>query len=150
MNKKFIVIVIVIVLVVAGGAFYGGMAFAKSQNKAGNFRNFAGAPRTGVTGANVRGGANGAGATNGEILSLDDKSVTIKMRDGGSKIIFFSAATKVSKTVDGNSADLAVGQTLMVTGSANSDGSISADNIQIRPATPVPAQTPSPVNAAAN
>ena len=144
MNKNsIIVIVIVIVLLVGGGAFYGGMLYGKSQSGIGNFRNFNGQR----PGGNLRGGANGAGLTNGQVLSLDDKSVTLKMANNGSKIIFFSANTKISKSVDGTVADLVVGQNLMVTGTANSDGSISADNIQIRPATPAP--TPGPSTAPA-
>jgi hypothetical protein len=143
MNKKFIVIVIVIVIVVAGGAFYGGMAYAKSQKNRVNFGNFSGQRQ----GGNLSGAAKQNGMTSGEILSVDGESVTIKMRDNGSKIIFFSDSAKISKMIDGAVADLVVGQNIVVTGTANSDGSISAATIQLRPADVLPQISTTPSSA---
>lgn len=133
MKKNLLVIVIVIVIVIGGAAFYGGMAYGKSQGGNRNLRSFNGQMPAGATGANFRGG-NGANATNGEVIAKDDQSVTIQLRDNGSKIIFVSDSTQVSKMAAGSIADVEVGQNLMVTGTTNSDGSISAETIQIRPA----------------
>ena len=134
MNKK--IIAGVAVLVIAGGAFYGGMVYAKkttakaatSQSGARQF-----AQGGGFAGRGARGGANGGGLVAGQILSKDDKSITVKMMDGSSKIIFLSGSTSIGKTSTGTPEDLSSGEMVIVNGSSNSDGSVAAQNIQIRP-----------------
>lgn len=149
MNNKNIVITIAIALVVGGAGFYGGTVYEKNSLASinqkgtgmmpGNFsgRNSAadgqGSARTGGTG--MRNG-NGGGFITGEVTAKDDKSITVKDRNGSSKIILYSSSSTVGKTVDGSSSDLATGQEVMVAGTTNSDGSVTAQNIQIRPATP--------------
>ena len=134
--KKIIPIFIIVVLLIGAGAFYGGMLYSKSQGGIGNFHNFNGQR----PGNNVRANGAGQGFTNGEILSADDKSVTVKLPDGGSKIIFFSGTTEISKSVTGVPADLTAGLNVMASGTTNSDGSITAKTIQIRPNIPTPDQ----------
>jgi cytochrome c-type biogenesis protein CcmE len=78
-------------------------------------------------------GAQNAGVVMGEIISKDEKSLTVKLPDGGSKIVFFSSSTEVGKTATTTPEFLSAGQSIVASGSANSDGSINAQNIQVRP-----------------
>lgn len=141
-TKKILPILIVAVLVMVGAAFYGGMLYGKSQRTNANFANLTADQRTArmqAGGFAGRGGANvNGGLASGEVLSKDDKSITIKLRDGGSKIVFLGSSTETMKTVVGTAADLTVGQQVVVTGTDNSDGSINAQNVQIRPAGSMP------------
>ncbi len=137
--KNTFIAVAVVGLVIGAGSFYGGMHYAKAN--AGSQRaNIGGAFRGGAN-AGGMGARNGAGFVNGEILSKDDKSITLKLRDGGSKIILYSATTEIGKFTSGTSADLEIGKTISVTGQTNSDGSVSAQSLQIRP--PMPSMNPS-------
>ncbi|OIO07392.1 hypothetical protein CO115_00755 [Candidatus Falkowbacteria bacterium CG_4_9_14_3_um_filter_36_9] len=58
------------------------------------------------------------------------------MRDGGSKIVFLSDSTSIGKTTDGTVADLEAGKQVTINGKDNSDGSVTAQSIQIRPNLP--------------
>ena len=71
------------------------------------------------------------GSASGEILSIDDKSITIKTRDGGSRIILFASTTPIYKSVTGTGADLKVNTQISTFGKSGSDGSIVAESIQI-------------------
>ena len=131
MNK--IIVIVLGVVIIGGGSFYGGMKY--DQSKTASDRQ----ARLQQQGGGFPGGrgarANGGFAT-GEVLARDDKSITIKMRDGGSKIIFLTGSTPVTKSVSGAVQDISVGSQVTVTGTANQDGSLSAESIQIRPNTP--------------
>lgn len=144
--KKLLPIIIAIILV-GGAAFYGGMKYGESKAPkgfaAGNFQNLRNLSpeerqqrlqQMGAAGAGFQGTRNnqGGGFATGEIITKDDKSIIIKLRDGGSKIIFFSDTTEVGKFVNGAPGDLEVGKTVVANGTTNQDGSITAESIQLR------------------
>lgn len=147
-NKNALLLVLVTILgagVGFGGGFYfRGLRFQKARNVfgagRGNFQRFTG-QRTGM------GRMMGGGGVFGSILSMDDKSVTVKLNDGSSKIVFFSDSTVYTNTVSAQKSDLKVGDTIAVFGSPNSDGSVTATNVQLNPefarerATPTPASS---------
>ncbi len=147
--KKFLLIAGAVAVLVGGGAFYGGMKYAQGRSGRGNFANLTPEQRqqfTANAGSGLRGGAGGQGGAGvndnfvtGEIISKDDKSITVKMWDGGSKIVFYSGTTSVSKFAEGNAGDLVVGKNVSINGTANQDGSVTAQSIQMRP---VPTATP--------
>lgn len=141
--KNIWIISVIVCLVVGVGSFYGGMKYAQSQTtRSGGGRmsqvgdgRFAG----GAGGVFVRNGGgpgSNGGFTTGDVLSKDDKSITLQMRDGGSKIVFYTTSTRVSKMTDGSMEDVVRGRAITVTGATNSDGSITAQMIQLRPTVP--------------
>ena len=83
-----------------------------------------------------RGGVSSANFIMGEITNKDDKSITVKSRDGSSRFIFFSGTTQISKSTTGTTDDLLVGKEINANGTLNSDGSMTAQMIQIRPLSP--------------
>ncbi len=120
-------------VVVGVALFWGGMQYGSSSVSGNVFdRNGQRMGGAGRRGGNFMSG----GFVTGEIQSKDDKSITVKMQDGSTRFVFFSASTKVSKSVDGTADDLAAGKQVTVGGTANADGSITAQAIQLRPAVP--------------
>jgi len=131
-NNKMIAIILIFIF--AGTlVFFVGMKCGQiKNNKLGNNLSQFGARSTGTQKGMIGGSKNG-GVTMGEILSRDDKSITIKLRDGGSKIILYSVTTEISKFTAGAIDDLTVGSNIMINGKTNNDGSITAQTIQLRP-----------------
>jgi hypothetical protein len=120
--------------------FYGGFAYGK--NHAGAVmgvggRGFGNTAFAGQgTGGKVRTGTmQFGGFIAGKIMSVNDSSMTVSLPSGGSKIIFFSSSTPVMKTVTSSISDLAVGMMVQITGTASSDGSVTARSVEIRPET---------------
>ena len=131
MNKTGKIISGIVILLIFGAiSFYFGMNYGKSQATA-----TVTSARAGFASRAGRGSANGGGFTSGTIISSDSSSITLQLpNNGGSAIIFYSNATQISKFAAGTAADLATGTSVSVTGTTNSDGSITAQSIQIRPA----------------
>lgn len=128
---------ILVAVVVGGGAFYSGIKYeqAKIASRGGTFAALGGTG--GLRGRNGQGGAQFNG-TFGQVIDKSDSSITVKLMDGGSRIVFVSDSTPVMKSVSGSSADITVGTNVAVTGASNADGSVTAEQVQIRPAIPSP------------
>jgi hypothetical protein len=141
MNKK--IIAGVVALIIAGGLFYGGVKYGQAQTSGGMTRGQLMMGQGAAAGFNRMGGMNRQGGmmrmnfVAGEIISKDATSITIKLPDGGSKIVFLSASTTISKSVNGTIADLEVGKTVTVDGKTNTDGSVTAQGVQLRSAFPM-------------
>lgn len=131
-NKQMIGGAVAVVLI--GAAFYGGVTYQKSQMpQRGQFALSAqGGP--GAQFAGRAGARTGAGFVSGEILSKDASGITVKSQDGSTKIVLLGSSAQISKSAVGTPEDLSIGTDVLVNGSANSDGSITAQNVQIRPA----------------
>ena len=123
--KKLPVIIISLVLVI-GIAFFGGVQYGKGKNSQiprAVFQGMQGANRTGINA--------GTGRVMGEIIGRDDQNITVKLSDGGSKIVFFSDSTTITKSTDGSVEDLKDGVNVIVSGKQNDNGSYTAETIQI-------------------
>lgn len=70
---------------------------------------------------------------NGEILGVDETSMTVKLQDGSSKIIILTGITTYNKSTAAITADIKVGERVMVIGVQNSDGSVTAQDVQLNP-----------------
>lgn len=125
------VAVIILVIVVGGAAFFGGIKFAESKrsNRASQLTDHGGQGQF-----QGRFGGSGGRPVNGEIINADDKSITVKLSDGSSKIVLVSDSTSVNKATQGERSDLKTGERVFVVGQENSDGSVTAQNIQLNPA----------------
>ena len=150
MTNKLIVIIILIVVIIGGGAFYGGMKYVENNSPVGgqhysnqgdfqNMQNLSPQERQqrlqemsgNAGGISLRQGFGGQGFTVGEIIAKDDKSITVKLGDGGSRIIFFSDVTEITKSAKASMNDINVGAEIRVNGSQNTDGSVTAQSIQL-------------------
>lgn len=124
-------ITVVIAVVVGAAAFFGGMQYQKMQRTTVTAGQFG---QAGGQGAG-RFGARGAGSrpTTGEVISQDATGFTVKLPDGSTKIILVGSSTMFVKTSTASASDVKTGDKIMVFGTQNSDGSTTAQNIQINP-----------------
>jgi len=138
MNKT--ITTIAVIIAVGAGSFYAGTKYSQSQSlaAAGSMggRGQEAFQRGGDMGQGRRAGMMGnmGGFSGGEIIAKDDKSITVKLGDNGSKIIFLSDSTQIMKAAAGSLKDLTIEQNITAMGTPNPDGSITAQTIQIRSA----------------
>ncbi len=115
--------------VTLGTGFFAGMKYDQSKQPAlsEQGRNF-------MQGAGRNGGNRmGFRPVSGEIISSDSTSITVKLPDGSSKIVLLSDKTIVNKADPANKSDLKTGEKVAVFGQENSDGSVTAQTIQLNP-----------------
>ena len=129
---KKLLIIIIALAVVGGGAFYGGMKYEESKRVRG-FQDFSQEQKGQMRQRFDVGRDLGTSLVTGEIIAKDEKSITIKLHDGGSKIIFFSESTDITKSGSGSIDDLKIAGQIFISGEENPDGSYTAKTIQIRP-----------------
>jgi len=153
MKPWMIAVTVVVVLAVGGGAFYGGMKFRENQLKKDPSALFTeiGGVRQGTRGAFAGQGSGafpsapsdgqeapaGAGQTSqsrsgtmGTIESIEGDLVTIKTNDGSTVQVQTSDTTLVEQLASVTVSDLKVGESVVVSGTKNEDGSITARSIQ--------------------
>jgi hypothetical protein len=135
-NKKYLISTAVIALIIGAGIGYAGAGMFASPVASKSTRSGFAGNATGM----MRGGTNGGGFLSGTVAAKDSGSITLNTKDGSSHVVLINPATTVSKSATGTENDVVVGGTIIVSGTTNSDGSVSASLIQIRPSTPPTAQ----------
>lgn len=134
MNKNVMILVaLVLIIFAAAGGFVGGMMYQKNQS-----------PIFGMMGQNgsrqgeVFRGSSGQQNSNfrpvrGQVLSMDNNSLTVKMSDGSTKLVVLSSSTAFVQSTKASLSNLKTGDTVNVVGTQNSDGSLTAQDVQINP-----------------
>jgi hypothetical protein len=145
--KTSLIITVVFALVAAAAGFFGGMQYQKSKAPtfSGRFGNGQFGPGQGFVRGNGTGNGQNRGGfrpVSGEISAVDDKSITVKLPDGSSKIVILSEKTEINKADTVGTDELKSGVQVAVFGTENSDGSVTATNIQLNPRPFGPSPTP--------
>lgn len=135
MKNNLIITAIIVALLAGGIGFFGGTWYQSGKAGTGTNGDFRGSRGGNTQNRTARFGAGGRVA--GEILSLDDKSMTVKLQDGSSKIVLLSSTTMYNKASDGSKSDLKKGDRVAAFGTDNSDGSVTATNVQLNPIFPM-------------
>lgn len=138
LSKKTLSVIAAAAVAVAAIFFLAGFAAGKHRpvkSQATGFGPAGGMMRgqgmTGAANGGMRGRA-GNGAT-GTVLSSDATSITLSTQGEGSKTVLISPSTVILKSAAGTREDLSNGSNVIVTGTPNADGSISAASVSVRP-----------------
>lgn len=136
MNRTLrIVLSILALVIVAGGSFFGGMLYGKSQaqmtftaiRQPGDFTGTA--PNGAGPGAGQRGFQ--GGMLVGQIQEIGDGVMVVTDSNGKETQVKVTDTTLIEKQASVTLADLATGETVMVSGSKADDGSITARSVQV-------------------
>ena len=129
MNKNTMMVVAIVLIVLAGvGGFVGGIQYQKtnagagSQGTNGTFRQRFG--MMGQNGQNFR-------PERGQVISFSNGTMTLKLSDGSTKLIVLPSNTNYLKTDTASQSDIKTGDTVTVLGTQNSDGSVTAQDVQV-------------------
>lgn len=137
---------VLLVVLVAAGSFYGGMIYGKSQAQAElpvlvnaegtpGWRGQFSAPPGSQAGTDRRQFSNAQGGSLfGEIQSIGSGEMTIIDQDGKQVKITVTDTTLIQKQAEVTMADLQEGETVAISGSQETDGSITARMVQVSPA----------------
>ncbi len=152
-----IVLGLVLVVAVAAGSFYGGTVYGKNQARAQLAaarqgaaailgqggqpldpaqagQGGAAARRQGALGVQGGPGGQGGGVVFGEITEVKAGVLVITDNNGKQTQVTVTDTTLIEKNASVSLADLKQGETVIVSGSAGSDGSVTARSVQVSPA----------------
>lgn len=136
--------VVIVAIVFAGVGFWGGTLYASSTKAETTATSRFGAGAAGFAGRT--GGAGFTGATGdgtvGTVIALGNGTFTVQLPSStsttattGTKLVLVDNATEIDELESVPVSNIKVGQSVTVAGSSNSDGSVTATSVMIRPAT---------------
>lgn len=140
MTTKQLALTAVVVVIVGGIGFGAGMKYQSSRqpawgrlgatgNRAGNMMRPSGGREAGGQLMNRLGGRPVAG----EVIAINDNTLTIKSPDGSTRLVVLSETTNINQATTADKSEIKVGSNVAVFGSDNSDGSVTAQNVQLNP-----------------
>ena len=141
MKRMVWIILGVVILVIASGAsFYGGMVYGegRAQSARAGTNRFGGGANgfnngQGFQGGQGAGGQRGGGVF-GQITEVGDGYVMVADNNGKQTKITVTDTTLIEKNASVKLSDLANGDTVIVSGSQQSDGTFTARSVQVAPA----------------
>lgn len=132
-----IILGIVVLLLVAGAGFYGGTVYGKNQAQATLAARRQGAfPGAGINGQPAgQQGANGrtGGMLFGQIKEIGANVLTVTDNNGKETKVAVTDTTLIEKQASVKLTDLTQGETVMVSGSTGTDGTLTARSVQVAP-----------------
>lgn len=130
-NKTIIFSVLLIILALGGG-FFAGVVYQKGKIAVRN-----GTFAFGQNGQMMRGRFGQSGQNirpiRGEVVSLDTNSMTVKLPNGNSVIVIFGTSAQFAKSSSASASDVKNGDTVMIIGVQNNDGTVTAQSVAINP-----------------
>jgi hypothetical protein len=128
------IIAALVLIIVAGGSFYAGTLYGKNQAQAA----LRAARQRGMPFAQGTPGARqfqGRGMVFGTIEEVgSDGSLVVKDNNGNRVKVRVTDTTLIEKTISAAPADLQSGEAVMISGTSEQDGSITARSVQVVPA----------------
>lgn len=122
--KLHIVWAIVAVAALVGGIFWGrGMA-------AGGNRQFTNGGFSSSTRGGFRAGSSGS-IFAGQVSAISGSDITLQLQNGNSEVVLFSSSTPVTEPTNVSISKVTTGSNIVVMGTENSDGSVTASSIEI-------------------
>lgn len=142
MKNQNMIVACTVTAVVAGSiGFFGNNLYQQSQrnsrfpqmeNRTGNGQNNFGTNRQ-VNGSIQPGMMGRGGALNGEVTAKDNKTLTIKLSDGSSKIVILSDNTTYRTSTETTQDKVEIGTKIAAFGTTSTDGTTVATSIEVNP-----------------
>lgn len=120
--KNSMVIMVIVAIVFAGVGFFGGMKYKQFQRGTNSFQQ-----------QFRQKFGNNANSVRGQVIRNNNGNLTIKLQDGSTKIVIVPSSATIYKTDNASISDLKNNEEVLVFGTENSDGSITAQNVQLNP-----------------